>query len=90
MQIQPNPREADRRLYPILERYSRGEIGAADAAFEIQATGLPGFEDPSASEVVLWSIAAGFGVSSPSSEEAAAEADRILRRMREGRADRSD
>lgn len=87
--IEPNPREPDPRLYPILKRYSRGEIGAANAAFEIQAMGLPGFDDPSASEVILWSISAGFGIPSPTHEEATAEADQILRRRREGGADRS-
>ncbi len=79
--IEPNPREADPRTHPILRRYARGEISAANAAYEIQELGLPGFEDPSASEVILWAIAAGFGIPSSSREEAEAEAERIVRRM---------
>lgn len=75
----------DPRFHPILERYSRGEVSACDAACEIQDLGIPGFEDPSASEVVLWSRMAGFGIPTPSEEEAHREAEEILRRS--GRSD---
>ena len=40
-------------------RYARGEASAMDAATDIQALGLEGFHDPSASEVVLWGRKAG-------------------------------
>jgi hypothetical protein len=73
----------DPRFFPILERYARGEVSAYDAACEIQDLGIPGFHDPSASEVVLWSRVAGFGIPAPSEEEARAEADAILRRLEE-------
>jgi len=72
----------DPRFHPILERYSRGEVSAYDAACEIQDLGIPGFEDPSASEVVLWSRMTGYGIPTPSEEEARREAEEILRRMR--------
>ena len=71
----------DPRFYPILERYSRGELSAYDAACEIQDLKIPEFHDPSASEVVLWSKMAGYGIPAPSEEEARAEADEILRRL---------
>lgn len=77
--VDPLPRP-DRRLDPILLRYSRGEVSAYDAACEIQELGLAGYQDPSASEVVLWSKAVGFGIPSPPEEEARAQADEILRR----------
>jgi hypothetical protein len=65
---------------PILARYARGEVSAYDAACEIQDLGLPGYHDPSASEVVLWAKQTGHGIPSPSEAEARAEADRILER----------
>ena len=43
--------------------------------------GIPQFDDPSASEVILWAKAAGFGIPSPSREEAEAEAEAALRRL---------
>ncbi|MDX1394305.1 MAG: hypothetical protein R3195_07940 [Gemmatimonadota bacterium] len=66
---------------PILERYSRGEVSAYDAACDIQDLGEPGFDDPSASEVILWTRMIGLGPPVPDEAEARAEADRILRRM---------
>ena len=75
----------DPRFFPVLERYARGELSAYDAACEIQELGLPGFHDPSASEVVLWSRMAGFGIPAPTEEEAQAEAEAILHRMATGR-----
>ena len=68
----------DTRLYPILQRYAAGELSAYDAACEIQELGIPGYHDPSASEVVLWSKAAGFGIPTPTEEAAQAEAAAIL------------
>lgn len=70
-------------FHPILARYARGEVSAYDAACEIQDLGLPGYHDPSASEVVLWAKRTGHGIPTPSEEEARAEADRILGRDRE-------
>ena len=72
----------DPRFYPILKEYSEGKISSPDAATEIQALGIPGFEDPSASEVILWAKAAGYGIPSPTEEEARREAAEILRRTR--------
>ncbi len=71
-------RPPDERFYPVLERYSRGLVSAYDAACEIQDLKIPGFEDPSASEVVLWAKMTGFGIPTPPEEEARAEAARIL------------
>jgi hypothetical protein len=70
----------DPRFFPILEKYSRGGISAYDAACEIQDLDLSGYDDPSASEVILWAKAAGFGIPHPTEEEARAEADAILER----------
>lgn len=75
----------DERFYPVLERYSRGEVSAYDAACDIQELGIPGFEDPSASEVVLWAKMAGFGIPTPGEDEAQAEADAILARFASAR-----
>lgn len=74
------PTAPDERIYPILRRYSEGAISAYDAACDIQDLGIPGYDDPSASEVVLWSKMAGFGIPSPTEEGATAEAAEILRR----------
>lgn len=74
---------AHRAFYPILARYAKGEVSAYNAACEIQDLGLPGYHDPSASEVVLWARQTGYGIPSPSEEEARAEADRILGMDRE-------
>jgi hypothetical protein len=49
-----------------------------------QDLGLPGYGDPSAGDVVFWSRAAGFGIPTPSEEEARAEAQIILDRLRKG------
>lgn len=76
--VKRSARPPDERFYPVLLRYSRGEVSAYDAACDIQELGVPGFEDPSASEVVLWAKLAGFGIPAPTEEEARAEADAIL------------
>lgn len=76
-----NVQPPDARFFPILERESRGALSAYDAACEIQDLGPPGFHDPSASEVVLWSRMAGFGIPTPSEDEARAEAEAILARL---------
>ncbi len=70
----------DARIFPILRRYVAGDVSAYDAACEIQDLGLPGYHDPSAGDVVVWSRAAGFGIPTPSEEEAQAEAQQILDR----------
>lgn len=81
MKVQASP--PDKAFYPILKKYSEGNISAYDAACEIQDLKIPGFEDPSASEVVIWSQMAGFGIPTPSEEEAQAEADAILKKLSE-------
>jgi hypothetical protein len=82
----------DTRFYPILKKYSEGRISAYDAACEIQDMDLPGFDDPSASEVVLWAKMAGYGIPAPTEEEARREAEEILRRISgsEGRSTASE
>ena len=71
---------ADPRFYPVLRRYSQGQLSAYDAACEIQALGIPGYHDPSASEVILWARQSGYGIPAPTRAEAAAEVARILDR----------
>lgn len=75
----------DERILPILRRYAAGEIPAYDAACEIQDLGLPGYHEPSAGDIVVWSRIAGFGIPTPSGEEAQAEARAILDRLRRQR-----
>ena len=72
----------DERFYPVLKKYAEGGISAYDAACEIQEMEIPGYHDPSASEVVLWARMAGFGLPTPTEEEARAEAEAILSRYR--------
>jgi hypothetical protein len=74
----------DPRILPVLRRYAAGRVSAYDAACDIQDLRIPGYEDPSASEVVLWARQTGIGIPAPTEEEAQAEADAILRRMRGG------
>lgn len=71
----------DAKFYPLLKKYSEGGISAMDAAYEIQQLKIPGFEDPSASEVILWAKMAGYGIPSPSKEEAEAEAAEIIKKI---------
>lgn len=71
----------DPRLLAVLRRYSAGRISAPDAAFEIQALGLPGFDDPSASEVILWTRAADLRLPGPTQEEAEAEAEALRKKL---------
>jgi hypothetical protein len=68
----------DQKFFPVLKKYSEGNISAYNAACEIQEMNIPGFNDPSASEVVLWARMAGFGIPTPTEEEARAEAAEIL------------
>ena len=82
MKVKATP--PDPRTFPVLKRYSEGGLSAANAAFEIQAMNIPGCDDPSASEVILWTRMAGFDLPAPSREEAEREADE-LRRARERR-----
>jgi hypothetical protein len=79
----------DPRILPVLRRYAAGEVSAYDAACDIQDLRIPGYEDPSASEVVLWARQTGIGLPAPTEEEAQAEADAILLRMRVGRSGRA-
>lgn len=67
----------------ILERYGRGEVSAYDAACDVQDLGIPGLHDPTAGDVVHWARESGLGPPSPTEEEARAEADTILARMRD-------
>lgn len=73
--------QPDERFRPVLRKYSEGRISAYDAACEIQDLHLPGFDDPSAAEVVLWTRMAGYDLPGPSAEDARREADEILRRL---------
>lgn len=76
----PFPPEDD-RFFAILLRYSAGDLSAYNAACEIQELGLPGFDDPSASEVIIWTRDAGLNLPSPTEAEARAEAQRIIDRL---------
>lgn len=69
------------RFSDILQRYAASEVSAADAAYEIQELKIPGFGFPSASEVILWSKAAGFGIPDESDAEVQEQVARILARM---------
>ena len=71
---------ADEKSTAILQAYAAGDIAAADAAYELQALRLPGFENPSASEIIVWSKEAGFGIPTPTRAEARTEAAHILAR----------
>jgi hypothetical protein len=73
----------DPRTLPVLNRYSRGELSAANAAWEIQALRITGCDDPSASELILWTLAVGLPLPGPSREEAEREAEEFLQRQRE-------
>ncbi|MDI1227175.1 MAG: hypothetical protein PSY14_05790 [bacterium] len=75
--------EPDKKFYPILKQYSEGSISATNAAYEIQQMKIAGFEDPSASEVIIWAKMAGYGIPSPSEDEAKAEAAELLRKRSE-------
>jgi hypothetical protein len=79
----------DERFFPILRRYAAGQVSAYDAACEIQDLTLPGYHDPSASEVVLWAKMAGFGIPTPTEEEAHQEAAEILERLNAPKAAKS-
>ena len=73
--------EPDKHFFPILKRYSEGKISAYNAACEIQDMNIPGFHDPSASEVVIWAKMAGYGIPTPSREAAEKEANEILKKL---------
>lgn len=47
----------------------------------MQALGLPGFENPSASEIILWSKEAGYGIPTPTEAKAREQAARVLSRL---------
>jgi len=73
----------DKQFFPILKKYSQGRISAYDAACEIQDMNIPGFEDPGASEVIVWAKMAGYGIPAPTREEAQQQADEILKKSTE-------
>ncbi len=73
----------DKKFYPVLKKYSDGDISASNAAYEIYEMKIPGYEDPSASEVILWAKMAGYGIPTPSEEEAKAQAAEILKNRSE-------
>ncbi len=75
--------QPDKKFYPILKQYSEGNISAMNAAYEIQQLKIAGFEDPSASEVIIWARMAGYGIPTPSEEEARAQAAEILKKRTE-------
>ena len=70
----------DERFFHILKKYSEGRISAANAAYEIQALNIPGYDDPSASEVICWAKMVGYGIPTPSEEQAEMEAAQLLRK----------
>ena len=76
-----HPFSPDERILPVLQRYSQGRISAYDAACEIQDLNLPGYDDPSAGDVIQWANLVGFGIPTPSKEEARSEAEEILRKQ---------
>lgn len=73
-------KQPDKKFYPVLKKYADGDISASAAADEIYDMKLPGYEDPSAGDVVAWSRLAGYGVPSPDEEDAKAEAAEILKK----------
>ena len=75
--------QPDRKFYPILKKYADGDISASTAADEIYEMKLPGFEDPAPGDVVAWARLAGFGIPSPSEDDAKAEAAELLRKRAE-------
>jgi hypothetical protein len=79
MLVQPRPPDA--RFFHILKGYAAGEVSASNAAYDIQVMGIPGYEDPSASEVVLWSKMVGYGIPTASRESAEADAERIVQKL---------
>jgi hypothetical protein len=58
----------DERFFHILKKYSEGRISAANAAYEIQA------------EVICWAKMVGYGIPTPSEEQAEMEAAQLLRK----------
>ncbi len=67
-----------------LYKYSTGDISASDAAYEIQALKIPGYSNPSVSEVMLWSRAVGYGLipDLQTEEEDEADAERIFKKCK--------
>lgn len=73
----------DKAFYDILKKYSEGKISAYNAATEIQDRNIPGFDDPSAGEVIVWAKMAGYGIPVPSEDQARAEAAELARKRAE-------
>jgi hypothetical protein len=71
----------DPRLLAVLRRYSAGHVSASNAAYEIQQLHLHGLDDPSASEVILWTREAGLDLPGPTMEEAEAEAEALRNKL---------
>lgn len=55
-------RPDDQQSDAILKVYAAGDISATDAAYDVQALGLPDFENSSASEIIPWPKATGYGI----------------------------
>ncbi len=72
--------QPDKKFYPVLKKYADGDISASTAADEIYEMKVPGFEDPSPGDVVAWSRLVGYGIPSPTEDEAKAEAAEMLRK----------
>lgn len=68
------------QLDAILQAYAAGDLSAADAAYDLHALALPGLESPSASEIILWSREAGYGIPTPDDETVRAEVAHYFRR----------
>lgn len=67
-----------KKIKPLLKEYSLGHLTAERVAWEIQQLKVKGVENPSVSEVILWSRQLGYGVPDPSDELVAAEVARAM------------
>ncbi|MBN6740162.1 hypothetical protein JKG47_06375 [Acidithiobacillus sp. MC6.1] len=63
----------------LLRDYTSGNLSAAETVWEIQRLGLPGFEAPTISEVIHWSIESGLGGPWPTEKEAREQARMAIR-----------
>jgi hypothetical protein len=58
----------DPRIHDLLTKYAEGKISASNAALEIQNRSIPGYDNPSASDVILWCKRGSFAESPPPEE----------------------